>query len=119
MTATRDIPRGGRPRKKDPDARRRLIFARVRPDELSAIHRRAALGNYPTLADYMRAAVLNGRVVARQDADPALLHELARQGNNLNQIARICNQTGEVRRAERIDEILDTLRRVLERLYSP
>jgi hypothetical protein len=46
---------------------------------------------------------------------PADLHALSRIGNNLNQIAKVCNTTGESRRAQGIEIYLDELRPLLKR----
>ena len=43
-------------------------------------------------------------------------HDLARIGSNLNQIARLCNMTGDTYRARNIESLLDELRRLLARL---
>jgi hypothetical protein len=120
MIMTHDTPafrKGGRPRKSDLERRDELISARVRPDELAAIEERAAASNR-ILSDFIREQALNGKVLVRQfNALSAIdRHDLARIGSNLNQIARVCNTTGDTHRARHIESLLDELRALLARL---
>jgi hypothetical protein len=46
-------------------------------------------------------------------------HDLARIGSNLNQIARICNTTGDTGRARTIEATLEELRGLLRRIDAP
>jgi hypothetical protein len=110
---------GGRPRIDQPSLRSAWLRARVRPDELHRIEQLARDAN-KSLSDYLRDTALTARIVLKRyrRVEPALLHELSRIGNNLNQIARICNTTGESRRAQAIEIYLDQLRPVLKRLYE-
>ena len=92
---------GGRPRKDDPSLRSEWLRARVRPDELHRIEQLARDAG-KTLSEYVRDAALTAQILIKRNrrVAPALLHELSRIGNNLNQIAKICNTTGESRRAQ-------------------
>ena len=107
---------GGRPRKDDPSLRSEWLRARVRPDQLHRIEQLARdAGKTPS--EYVREAALTAQILIKRTkrVAPALLHELSRIGNNLNQIARICNTTGESREAHGAIEIyLDELRPVAE-----
>jgi hypothetical protein len=112
--------RGGRPRKTDSDRRTLLIAARVRPDELAIIEGRAAEANSP-LSDFLREQALRGIVVVRKLRALSAIdrHDLARIGSNLNQIARICNTTGDAGRARTIEATLEELRGLLRRIDAP
>jgi hypothetical protein len=114
---TPDFRKGGRPRKLDLDKRTKLIAARVRPDELAAIEGRAAASNLP-LSEFVRELALSGEIIVRAFRTLSAIdrHDLARIGSNLNQIARICNTTGDAYRAKNIEALLDELRVVLARL---
>ena len=114
---TPDFRKGGRPKKLDLDRRTKLIAARVRPDELVAIESRAAASNLP-LSEFVREQALAGAILVRTFRTLSAIdrHDLARIGSNLNQIARICNTTGDVYRARNIEVLLDELRALLARL---
>jgi hypothetical protein len=114
---TPDFRKGGRPRKIDLDKRTKLIAARVRPDELVAIEGRAAASNLP-LSEFVRAQALAGAILVRTFRTLSAIdrHDLARIGSNLNQIARLCNTTGDTYRARNIEVLLDELRALLARL---
>lgn len=111
--------KGGRPKKSDTDKRTLLIAARVRPDELAIIEGRAAETNRP-LSDFIRDQALTGSVLVRAFRTFSAVdrNDLARIGSNLNQIARACNTSGDTYRARRIEDLLDQLRAVLERLET-
>ena len=112
-------PPGGRPRKDTSKLRDQWLRARVTTDELHRVEQ-LARDAQKTQSDYVREATLTARIMIKQHrtVDPVLLHELSRIGNNLNQIARVCNTTGESRRARHIEDYLDELRPVLRRLYE-
>ena len=114
---TPDFRKGGRPRKLDLDRRTKLIAARVRPDELAAIEGRAAASNLP-LSEFVREQALSGAILVRTFRTLSAIdrHDLARIGSNLNQIARICNTTGDAYRARNIEVLLGELRALLARL---
>jgi hypothetical protein len=121
--ATKSLP-GGRPRKDTKHVRSEWLKARVTPDELHHVEQQARdAGKTPS--EFFRDAVLNGHIVVKRfrSPDPAILNQLQRIGNNLNQIARICNTTGDARRATLIENHLENdLRPVLHlllELYAP
>ena len=111
---------GGRPRKDDPSLRSEWLRARVRPDELHRVEQLARdAGKTPS--EYVRDTALTAQIVIKRTrrVEPHVCcNELSRIGNNLNQIAKICNTTGESRRAQGIEIYLDELRPVLKRLYE-
>ncbi len=112
-------PPGGRPRKASVNLRDQWLRARVRTDELHRVEQLARDAN-KSVSDYIRDTALTAKIVIRRyrRIEPVVLNELSRIGNNLNQIARICNTTGESRRARNIEIYLDELRPVLKRLYE-
>jgi Bacterial mobilisation protein (MobC) len=117
--APKKQPSGGRPRKTAVNLRNQWLKARVTTDEKHRAEQLMRDAN-KTESDFVRDAVLEGRIVIKRHrtVEPVLLHELSRIGNNLNQIARICNTTGESRRARNIEDYLDELRPMLKRLYE-
>jgi hypothetical protein len=112
-------PPGGRPRKDTSMLRTEWLKARVTTQEK---HRAEQLirDAKKTESDFVRDAVLEGRIMIKQHrtVDPMLLNELSRIGNNLNQIARVCNTTGDSRRAKAIEDFLAFLRPLLQRLHE-
>jgi Bacterial mobilisation protein (MobC) len=110
---------GGRPRKDDPSLRTEWLRARVTTAEK---HRAEQLARDAgkTSSEYVRDTALTAHILIKRsrNVSPTLLHELSRIGNNLNQIAKICNTTGESRRAQGIEIYLDELRPMLKRLYE-
>ena len=116
--------RGGRPRKDTSKLRSEWLRVRVTVDELHQVEQRAVEARL-TPSDYVRHAVLDGRIEIKHPAasDPGTIIELQRIGNNLNQIARICNTTGNDRRARfielHIDEELRPLLKLLLERYAP
>jgi hypothetical protein len=121
--APKSLP-GGRPRKDTATLRDQWLKARVTASELHLVEQWAAEANLKP-SEYIRKAVLDGRVeIKRYHApDPDIGNQLSRIGNNLNQIARICNTTGNDRRARFIEaHIEDELRPILTLLlkqYAP
>jgi uncharacterized protein (DUF1778 family) len=114
---THSLGRGGRPRKPELERRALQINARVSPDEMAAIEQRAAGANR-MLSEFIRELALSGKIAVRQFHALSAIdrHDLARIGNNLNQIARVLNQTGDSARARNIDLLLVELRALLARL---
>jgi hypothetical protein len=117
-------PPGGRPRKDTRTLRDHWLKTRVTMDELHRVEQLARdAGQTPS--EFFRDAVLNGQILIKRyrAPDPDLINKLQRIGNNLNQIARICNTTGNDRRARFIElHIEEDLRPVLAQLlkqYAP
>src|SRR3954462_13438229 len=105
--ATKSLP-GGRPRKDTKQLRDHWLKTRVIMDELHRVEQLARdAGKTPS--EFFRDAVLNGHILIKRyrAPDPALINQLQRIGNNLNQIARICNTTGNDRRANFIETHLE------------
>lgn len=117
-------PPGGRPRKDTSKLRDQWLRARVTADELHRVEQLARdAGKTPS--DFVRDASLLGRIQIKRylAPDPGIINELQRIGNNLNQIARVCNTTGDARRARNIEiHIAEDLRPILQLLlkqYAP
>jgi len=97
--------------------REKTVIVRCTAAEKRRVVRDAEKAGAP-LSSYVRARLLDGAGEVREDPSPRparvqsrdrLVKELSAIGNNLNQIARVANATGEVRRAEQLDELLATL----------
>lgn len=115
--ATIGLP-GGRPRKDARTIRDHWLRARVTADEKHCAEQLMRDAG-KTESDFVREAALTGRIVIRRyrAPDPDIIVQLQRIGNNLNQIARICNTTGDSRRAGNIElHIAEDLRPILQRL---
>jgi mobilization protein NikA len=112
-------PPGGRPRKETSMLRDQWLRARVTTAELHRVEQLARDAN-KTQSDYVRETALTARIMIKRHrkVDPMVLNELSRIGNNLNQIARICNTTGDSRRARNIEDFLVYLRPLLQRLHE-
>ena len=117
-------PPGGRPRKDTTKLRDQWLRARVTADELHRVEQLARdAGKTPS--DFVRDASLLGRIQIKHylAPDPNIINELQRIGNNLNQIARVCNTSGDARRARNIEiHIAEDLRPILQLLlkqYAP
>ena len=90
--------------------RDKTLGLRLTEDELNIINENAnALGI--SRAEYIMRCV-NGATMIRMDDAHAILKELHKQGNNLNQIARVANTTGHIER-EDIDDLLRSHKRTL------
>jgi hypothetical protein len=115
----------GRPRKDNRQLRNEWLKARVTLDEKHRAEQLMRDAGHKSESDFVRDTVLNGRIVVKRfrAPDPAIISQLQRIGNNLNQIAKICNTTGNDRRARFIELHLDDeLRPVLQlllKLYAP
>lgn len=70
-------------------------------DELAFIERKMKRANIKHKSDYIRQMCLHGKVVAFDDLDfRYCLEELKKIGNNLNQIAKFANSTGNIYRED-------------------
>ncbi len=124
---------GGRPRKDDPSLRSEWLRARVTAAEL---HRAEQLMRDAgkTQSDFVREAVFTAQIVIRRQRTiaPIFLHDLyrlsqefSRVGNNVNQLTKIANTVGDLRRTQILDAMLEELRGlvdearpILRRLYE-
>lgn len=102
------------------DPRLPLGSLRANSAERKAIEARRARTGL-SMSAYLRAMAINGSIVQRAPlADNELVRALAAIGNNMNQIARVANATGQLddRLIERLREALDRNQAVIERLIA-
>ena len=90
-----------------------ILCTRFRPDEAERLRALAAEVRLSP-ARYLREAALGARFQPRADA--VLLAQLARIGNNLNQLARVANSTRAVPALRVLSLALDELRALLARV---
>ncbi|OJU68045.1 MAG: hypothetical protein BGO05_16585 [Rhizobiales bacterium 63-7] len=106
-----------RPTKSPADKRtERLPYARLTVAERVTVEAMANAAGL-SVSEFARRAVLGQRIAppkARGGVPVGLLSDLARIGNNLNQIARRANASGNV--PAHLPEVLDLLRDRLDRL---
>ena len=103
--------------KMDMEARRsERLNPRFTPAERLEIES-AAIGAGMSAYEYVRMQALRGRVIVRAAprARTCGLDELKRIGNNINQLARIANQTGHLPAASRLDHALGAIEQILAR----
>ena len=100
------------------------LRAWVTPAEHKEVETAAALEG-AALSEYVRECCLRRRgsapVVAGTRRNPdakALAMELQAIGNNVNQLARVANQTGEIRRAEQLDETLSDVKAAIAKVIA-
>lgn len=92
--------------------RDRIIRFRVSPEEKAAILEKASVQSQ-TLADFLRQRALNYRLRKSQD-EKERIRQLARIGNNLNQLARWANTYKDRAEAMAILAALVSLERELK-----
>ena len=120
-------PRGGRPRTPNPKALR--INVRVAPDDHSQIARKATAAGV-SMSEYLRIAALGTTSQRRNpprsarlvmQIDPALFHELRRQGVNLHQIVKHMNihRTPPGAFEQDVRELLARIRGIINRMPAP
>ena len=89
-------------------ARTYRLEVRLTDDERTMLERNAQLYGV-TVSDLVRTRILGGRLRSRPNGDaayqamqPALFAQLSRIGNNLNQLTRAFNATGQAPEASRV-----------------
>ena len=96
-----------------------LLSVKLTPSQRAALDARAAASGLPV--SMLARTLLTGGRLPKAGADPAtlraLMAEINRLGNNINQMARIANQTGRIRSERALEavtaEIIETLRKVV------
>jgi hypothetical protein len=86
-----------------------IVSVRMSPDELRAVVKRADdCGK--CLSTYMRIVALGSIPRARpRRIEEKAVYELGKIGNNLNQLAKVANSTGQVRQVQRLEQALEKL----------
>ena len=96
--------------------RHRTLSFRVTDDEMALLRARARECGC-TLSAFARGSSLGAVPRARPNAlERDAVHQLARIGNNLNQLARHANGTRRIELSRRLDEVLATVEQAVERL---
>lgn len=114
MTESRS--KGGRPTKPDTEKQSLTVRFRVTPCHMEILQR-LAKENGCTLSEYARGMTLNGRVVAPISPEwLALVAELTREKNNLNQIAKVQNAAGASAKADELNRIIGFYRTVIQKI---
>lgn len=108
---------GGRPRKPDAQKRSKLYPLRLTQDEALELERLRREAGCPSLAVYLRKMALQRTPMRPTSSDPnaveaanRLALELARIGNNINQLARLANRRGEAQGWQGVSELVAGLR---------
>ena len=98
--------------------RTRQLSVRLTENELQEVKRKVIRSGLRQ-QDYIRLILLDG-IVTNTDGVKAVIPEMKRIGNNINQIARKCNEGGSVW-SEDMEHIRKEMKRLwqLLRLYLP
>jgi hypothetical protein len=105
------------------ERRTAFVGANLTAYERSEIERRASLAGL-RLADFVRLSLLSDRPGATtkprlaSDVGRQLAVELARVGNNLNQLARYANSTGVLPERDALSSVLNEIVRATEALTT-
>jgi hypothetical protein len=98
------------------ERRTATVTVQLTPTERATLDERVAAAGIRCLSDFARAAMLGRRLYARDPLREPALRELFAIGNNLNQLARHANATGQIDPQE-LDEALTLWREVVGRLH--
>lgn len=94
------------------------IKVRLTPSEKEKLQNIITENNIKNISDFIRQIVLTGKFKTTQQAQnyERFLYEVNKIGNNLNQIARLCNINKEVdiRVLEKLSKIEDMLDLLIE-----
>lgn len=101
-----------RPKKEQAQKRPHRISVRLSDDELLHLRERANQAGSST-SNYLRKVALSGKVVVRQKTDNgAVVRQLLRIGNNLNQLTRMAHIHGNPHR-EKLQQVLSDVQTVV------
>jgi len=105
--------------------RNEQLIVRVTPEEKEIIKKKMLQFGTENFSRYARKMLVDGYVLKIDLSDfQRLSKEVGAVGNNVNQIAKVANATGEVYRSdisevkERVDEIWQLLKSFLSELLS-
>ena len=92
-----------------PPFKTEIVSVRMSPDELRAVAQRAHdCGK--CLSTYMRIVALGSIPRARpRRIEQEAVYQLGKIGNNLNQLTRVANATGQIRQVQSLEQALDEL----------
>lgn len=98
--------KGGRPPKTSDDRRSKTVRFRVTPRQMLRLQNRARRSRL-TLSEYARCMALDGEVITPISPEElALIAELTREKNNLNQLAKAQNAAGGKTREAELTRII-------------
>lgn len=77
--------------------RNKTLYTRVTDEEKELVLKRMETAGITNISEYVRKMVLHGYII-EVDMEPLgkIYYELARIGCNVNQLAKIANQTGSI-----------------------
>ena len=107
---------GGRPPKKRIEKYHRIVSTKLTELQYYAIRKRTLQAGVP-LSNYIRQAVIRGKIVtrmSRQDAE--VIRQLAGEANNLNQLARRANAGGFALVAVELVKLKDRIVEIINHL---
>lgn len=108
--------KGGRPSKTNAEKRSVTVRFRVTPCQYEILQRKAKENGH-TLSEYARNMALNGKVIAAISPERlALVAELTREKNNLNQIAKAQNAAGASAKADELDGIIGFYQTTIQKI---
>lgn len=85
---------GGRPPKNSIEKQSQVVSTKLTKLQYYAIRKRATEASIP-LSDYIRQAILRGKIIPRLNKqDGEIIRQLAGEANNLNQLAHKANAGG-------------------------
>ena len=108
--ARRPNRRGGRPKKTEATGRGSRVHMLLTVAEKARVREAARRGGL-SISEYVRRRTLGRPVTSRVDADAE--RQLRRIGVNLNQLARVANAAGQVKRGADLDALVDEIRRAI------
>lgn len=114
--ADKNRRKGGRPRKSRDELRCHHVKAGFTDLEFDTVEYKAKQAG-ERVSDYIRAASLNAKVKARINEEQLeLMRDIARMGNNLNQLARRANAGGFESVARQCTQFMVGLSILLDRI---
>lgn len=106
-----------RPKKEETQKRVHRISIRLTDTELLSLGDKTQAAGM-SMSNYLRKAVLSGRVVVRKNSDSvAVVSQLMKIGTNLNQLTRLAHIHGEYDR-EHLHSVLSGVQNVVMKLID-
>ena len=111
---TKPKPRG-RPQVSTLKRLTKSVTVKFSKPDYEMLRRRSKNANR-TLAEYIRDAAFDARIVAKHSAeDAAIIRNLTGMANNLNQLTRLSHQAGFHRTQKTVTELLQKLKEIIIR----